>query len=504
MRRSSVIPPWIALLAALPIWAFAIGLAAEAWCLDAPPSGARGQINPDPEALELLNASVKFYGAQRSGDGANWLLDGQSCFMRDGEQIGVDLSGGWFDAGDHLKATMSNAVPAYQMLKAYDAFGKHNFPDNYDQGYGPPNGVPDVLDEAQYALDWPSKVLYGEDRMVQNIGGFKYDHRTWATCSYKDDLGVSDGGQPRPINLDKDMSGQVTPKADIAGMAAAALALGSNLLRKFDPRRAGIYLQEARELYDYGQRHPDTSKGFYGQKDLGVNEWQDEMMCAAIELYRATDESKYLEDAKTYATIVKQGKYVPNWPHNSDYCRHSFFEVDEGDAVKTYWKQSIDRYRGMITDQKYVKGLLFPGQQWATLNAATGAAYSAALYYTSTGDVSARDLALSQLDYVMGDNEYDRSFVVGVGRNPPKNPHHSNAHGHNSNRALAERVPMKHELTGALVGGPTTKAAGGGRTQPGYRDDIKDYIGNENDTVYNDGLVGLAAFALSVGYDLQF
>lgn len=103
----------------------------------------------------------------------------------------------------------------------------------------------------------------------------------------------------------------------------------------------------------------------------------------------------------------------------------------------------------------------------------------------------------------MGKNEYNRSFVVGIGNNPPKNPHHSNAPGYNSNSAFNDRLPMKYELTGALVGGPTTEAAGGGQTQPGYQDEIKDYIGNEVDTVYNDGLVGLAAFALDIRFDVQ-
>src|SRR5688572_13273010 len=57
------------------------------------------------DAAELLHLAVKFYGAQRSGDGANWLLGGAACHMNDGETIATDLSGGWYDAGDHLKVT---------------------------------------------------------------------------------------------------------------------------------------------------------------------------------------------------------------------------------------------------------------------------------------------------------------------------------------------------------------------------------------------------------------
>ena len=35
-----------------------------------------------------------------------------------------------------------------------------------------------------------------------------------------------------------------------------------------------------------------------------------------------------------------------------------------------------------------------------------------------------REYAVSQLNYVLGDNQYDRSYVVGFGNNPPVKPHH--------------------------------------------------------------------------------
>jgi len=70
----------------------------------------------------LLDAAVRFFGAQRSGDGANWALPpGTRCYLRDVESAGIDLAGGWFDAGDHLISTMSTAIAAYRLLYHWGA-----------------------------------------------------------------------------------------------------------------------------------------------------------------------------------------------------------------------------------------------------------------------------------------------------------------------------------------------------------------------------------------------
>jgi endoglucanase len=88
--------------------------------------------------------------------------------------------------------------------------------------------------------------------------------------------------------------------------------------------------------------------------------------------------------------------------------------------------------------------------------------------------------ALSQLNYIMGDNTYNRSFVIGFGNNPPTQPHHRN------------QIATGNSLAGALVGGPTNGSVG--PHQAGYQDNADDYLGNEVALDYNAGLVGLAAF----------
>jgi len=131
------------------------------------------------DAQAILDGSVRFYGAQRSGDGANWLLSGAVCHLNDGESVQADLTGGWYDAGDHVKVTLSIAYASYVMLKAFDAF-PDAFPDRDGQRYeGAPNGVPDVLDEARYATDYLVKAHLTETELVGMVGNANNDHRQW-------------------------------------------------------------------------------------------------------------------------------------------------------------------------------------------------------------------------------------------------------------------------------------------------------------------------------------
>lgn len=464
--------------------------------------GVAGPAAAAPYAADrpLLDAAVGFFGAQRSGDGANWALpSGTRCYTHDGETAGIDLAGGWFDAGDHMISTMSTAIAAYRLLKTYEVFVELGFSDRHDARYGPPNGVPDILDEAAWGLDWLVKAHPGRSRLVHSVGGVKFDHSNWATCDVKARLPVAQGGEPRPVDLDLDMESRVEAGADLAGMTAAALALGARLFVSFDPRRALVYGRKARSVYNLGRQRPTTSDGFGGQRVFGVEQWQDEMMCGAIELYRATRWSRYARQAEAFAREAGQNPHAPSGPHNHDLCWHSFAAAGMESSIIDYWQRSVARYAGWMSENPYLAGLIDTGPQWGTLGRAAAVAWSAGLYAEVTGDDSARDLALSQLDYILGDNGYDRSFVVGFGENPPRAPHHVNAFGRSGWDAFHAREPHRVELEGALVGGPTKRAEG--PSSAGYVDDMHDYLGNEVSLHYNSSLVLLVAYALHVQGD---
>jgi len=441
--------------------------------------GAPGPLD-DVDVETLLDLVVKFYGAQRSGAGPNWLLGGDSCHMNDGESIMADLSGGWYDAGDHVKVTLSIAYASYVMLKAFDAF-PDAFPDRDSQDYsGTPNGVPDVLDEARYATDYLVKAHLSDTVLVGMIGNAQQDHSQWVTCVEQESLMPMQGGRPRPVSTQAN--------ADVSGITSASLALMSRLYRRHDPALADTYQGHALSIYQIGKNSPmGSNPGLYRQAG---DAWIDEMLAGAAELYRLTNDELYLTDALDFNTRVENHGWAPNYSQSADFSRHSLYVGGAADAVVDYWRLDVESYLAKVSTNEITQAIAYI-DQWGVLRYAAAAAFSSALYAEVTGDTAARDLALGQLRYITGANSYERSFVVGFGNNPPIHPHHRNADN------------LGVSLAGALVGGPTQRSYMQGQgmnaieiTTPGYEDDVNDYVGNEVTLDYNAGIVGLAAFGV--------
>ena len=92
------------------------------------------------------------------------------------------------------------------------------------------------------------------------------------------------------------------------------------------------------------------------------------------------------------------------------------------------------------------------------------------------------------MNYILGDNPQNRSYVVGFGNNPPLNPHHRTAHGTWTNNLRTggdAQGNNRHIIYGALVGGPDESDH--------YTDDRGDFIANEIACDYNACFTGAIA-----------
>lgn len=435
---------------------------------------------------EALQKSVWFYDAQRSGplspdSRVPWRGDSG---LDDGRAEGVDLTGGWYDAGDHVKFGLPMAASA--TLLAWGVI-------EYGEGYERSGQLPYLLDNLRWVADWLVKAHTAPDELWGQVGQGAADHGWWGPAE------VMPMARPA-FRIDADH-----PGSDLAGEAAAALAAVSIVFRDADPAYADELLRHARELYAFADVHRGRYSDSITDAQAYYNSWSgyhDELVWGALWLHLATGEAAWLRRAEAgYPEIA--GKHV--WTHAWDdksYGSYVLLARLTGDArYRRDAENWLDFWTTGFGGERvtYTPGGLAWLDSWGALRYAANTAFIAMIYadwLRAEGQDPERaaryfDFAERQIDYVLGNNPQRRSYVVGFGENPPRNPHHRTAHGSWAD-SLAVPADNRHVLYGALVGGPDQ--------QDGYADDRGDYVKNEVTTDYNAGFTGaLARLVLAHG-----
>ena len=422
---------------------------------------------------EALQKSVLFYELQRSGPlpeetRCNWRGDSG---LNDGADNGLDLTGGWYDAGDNVKFNLPMAYSAamlgwsvYEDREAYEQSGQLEY----------------ILGDIKWVCDYLIKCHPEDEVFYYQVGDGNADHSWWGPCE------VMTMNRPS-FCVTKD-----NPGSAVVGEASAALAVASLAFKDSDPDYSKLCLEHAKSLYSFADSTRSDSgytaaNGFY-------NSWSgyfDELAWAGSWLYLATNESKYLDNAKSCFT---QAGHDYDWSLCWD-------DVHIGAAVmlakitgdKTY-KDEVQKHLdywscGTSDGQKITyspKGLAWL-DQWGSLRYATTTAFVASVYSRWDGCPSDKvsvywDFAKSQADYALGSS--GRSYVVGFGEDSPEHPHHRTSQGSYCDN-MNEPGQARHTLYGALVGGPDAS--------DGYSDTVNDYTKNEVACDYNAGFTGLMA-----------
>jgi endoglucanase len=437
---------------------------------------------------EVLQKSLFFYEAQRSGDlpttnRINWRGDSG---MQDGADVGRDLTGGWYDAGDHVKFGLPMAASATMLAwgivenrAAYVSTGQLDI----------------ALDQLKWATDYFIKAHPTANELYGQIGTGGQDHAWWGPAEVMQ--------MARPAFK----ISSTCPGSDLAGETAAAMAAASIAFRPTNATYANTLLSHARQLYTFA----DTFRGKYSDCISDAqgyyNSWSgfnDELVWGALWLYRATNETAFLDKAQSYyanlsnqqQTTIKSYKWTHAWDDKS-YGSYVLLAKLTGatqyhnDAQRwlNWWTVGGTALGADGTRVNYSPGGEAVLDQWGSLRYAANTAFIALVYADSITDATLKaryhDFAKRQIDYALGQNPRNASYVVGFGINPPRNPHHRTAHGSWTDQ-LTFPVVSRHILYGALVGGPKAP-------DDAYADDRGDFVMNEVATDYNAGFTGAVA-----------
>lgn len=474
--------------------------------------------NPNPHWPSLLGNLLWFYEAQRSGKltSANRVPWRNSSAVDDGRDAGVDLSGGYYDAGDYVKYTFPLSFSLMSIC-----WGAIDFGSGYDIG----NQTAYLDDMLRWGLDWLIKAHPSQNQLFVQVGDSDLDNAYWG----------GDQGIPTPR-----LSYQVnstSPGTDVAAQASAAFSacsalyanhtLSSNSLPASlkNISYASALLTHAQQLYAFATNTSGPSQQVYQKAVPSVadayasSDFNDELVIAGLFLSVASNSSDaYAQAVDLYQHAKLKNQLKPgddqvfNWDSKTPgavvlgaQISRMYPDLVAGTQNDANWTGDAETYfdaivggtgRSHLTDGGL---LVYPGDSDSvSLNPALNAAMLLARYAssiplsTSNKTSTYLSFARSQFDYVMGKNPMTVPYVVGAHPNSPQNPHSALATGASpQDIANIDTVP-EHEryiIYGAVVGGPDF--------DDNFWDRRSDWVQNEVALDYNAPFLTLVAYTIS-------
>ncbi|GAN09646.1 glycoside hydrolase family 9 protein [Mucor ambiguus] len=448
-------------------------------------------LSPSPEYVKLLNHSIMFFEAQRSGklpddNRISWRHDSA---LSDGSDVDYDLSGGYYDAGDYLKNILCIVYISSELYDLYAMLGstKSNKGTDYIHGYQLANQTKYLRDQVKWATDWLIKAHPSPSTLFVQVGDVEIDNDSFGPDS--------DIKYPRPsYQINETDFG-----TDAAAMAATAFASASTFFSNLvdvtnenqdDRKYADTLLTHATQLYSaarnilpYSRYHKSVPTMRHVYSSSG---YMDELLLAGVVLYRATKQQFYLDDT---IEMYRETRGLNNHTEPLDWDNKwrqwgAFYSLlaeatldyrDQNEAllVREEAEAYLDGIVSGKTANKTDGGLLF-WEAYSKVNSNSLAmstsflllSYSAKLLRPLAETSVEKDALLakaqryedfanSQIDYIFGKNPINQHYVVGERSNSPKYPHSAPASGFTS---LKEALKHPEDLSRAHTiygGGPS-------------------------------------------------
>lgn len=387
---------------------------------------------------------LKYMRQQRCGYNP-WLQD--SCHTHDGFVVDhptktgqiIDVTGGWHDASDYLQYVTTSANAVYQMLFAYYK-NPGVYRDNYKASGDPgSNGVPDIIDEARWGIEWLIKMNPDSGEMYNQIAddrdhvGLRLpnnDKAKYGNGLYRPVYYVT--GKPQGLARFKN---RTTGVSSVAGKYSSAFALGSEVFKKFDPALSEKLAVKAKDAWEFAltdigvtQTACNVSPYFYEEDN-----YVDDLELAAWEMFRITSDSSYLVQADYWGALEPVSPWI-----EKDTARHyqSYPFVNLGHAniglsetrfasrYNYFMNSGLTVLKNRRTDDPFNVKVPFT---WCSNNFVAAAWTQHRLYSEATGDKQFEEEEAALRDWLFGCNPWGTSMICGLpaGGDFPQLPHSS-------------------------------------------------------------------------------
>ncbi len=404
-----------------------------------------------------------------------------------GQTGSLAAQGGWHDAGDYGKYVVNAGISVGTLLMAYELYpAKFRYDDLNIPESG--NSVPDILDEVRYELDWLLEMQDTTD------GGVYFKETT-----------LNFPGFIMP-NQDNAALYIYQKSTTATGDFAAVMAMAARIYQPFDAVYAARCLTAAQRAWGYLSANPTIVPvgGFRNPSGTGTGEYgdnndSDERLWAAAEVYETTgDTTCHAYYLGNYLSSVFSS--TMGWADVRDMAHIAYLTGKQAGAsvtVKNTLRTGLLNYcaqrAGVVATDGLNVSALPTEYGWGSNGFILNNAVLMIVGYTESNDTTLYNAALEQLNYALGCNRIDISFVTGVGEAHTMNPHHRPSYAD----GIVEPIPgllaggPDHGLDDAILQSLYTSATAPARC---YTDNWQSYASNEIAINWNAPLVFVSGF----------
>ena len=432
---------------------------------------------------DVTKAALKWYYYQRASMALEEQYAGQwkraaghtnasvQLHSSTGESGTINSTKGWYDAGDYGRYIVNSGITTYTLLSLYEHFPEYF---NTLKWNIPAEGtLPDLLAEIKWNLDWMLTMQASDGGVYHKLTSLAF---------------------PGDVMPEKD-----TDPIYVIGKGTAAtfdfagvMAVASRVYKPFDATYAAKCLEAAKKAYAWGVQNPNkrySNPSGVQTGEYGDNNFVDEKTFAGMELFISTGDASYKPSID-----ASQEDIVPAWPWVYGLAvygavSHAAEAGSEAVTAKTMLTKTANNFANRATSGF---GVVMSKDDFVWGSNAVAANQGVLLLhaYYVTGEQKYYEAAKKVLDYLLGKNPLDMSFLTGFGTKSPMKPHHR--------PSTSDKV--KAPVPGMLVGGP----------QPGGEDigseswECKDYRTGVAATSYTDNNCSYATNEVAINWNAPF
>jgi len=376
----------------------------------------------------VLKHAVRMFYYQRCGvpkeapyaepgwtDEACHIHEGQDkkCRPRNGDGPEYDLSGGWHDAGDYNKYTTFTFRVVHQLLSAYQ-----DKPTVFQDNYNIPesgNGIPDLVDEIKFELDFLQKMMLEDGRTLLKVS-------------------VTEHQSASPASADTHARYYAPPASSATRCLASLFAHAYLVFNEFDDMKeyANTLLAKSELAWNWVKNNSEYStydnSGFASASPEKSEYEQDTyLFTAAVYLYLATQKEEYKNHIEAnYQKIYAMDRgywYGYEYTHQRsllDYCNspnadaaicqeihQSFNNSMQGNEFMSAVNNQTDAYRAYLKDGDY-------GWGSNSLKSKVGEMFYDMYQYGIADDEKYLRIAEEYIHYIHGRNALGKVFLTNM------------------------------------------------------------------------------------------